>query len=99
MDWELTPAQRRARVKAINEMLEFNEVTATMLGDPPEDFADAILSISLDPAQVIYSRQRVIQALMRNNLWEYDDAVEWYEYNIVRGALYQSNPPLFTEEV
>lgn len=38
--------------------------------------------------RAVYSEERMIEDLMAGEGWSYEEAVEWYEYNTVRGLPY-----------
>jgi hypothetical protein len=53
--------------------------------EPREAFDAAIVGVRPNKAGlpvVVYSRSKVIDALMKHEGWSKEDAVEWFEYNI-----------------
>ena len=43
---------------------------------------------------VIYSYDKLVVAFMRANKWSYDEAVDWIDYNVIRGLAYCDNAPI-----
>lgn len=37
---------------------------------------------------LIYSYSRIVQCFMDNDGWDYDEACEWVEFNVIRGLPY-----------
>ena len=72
------------------------------LGKTPEEFAQAIVGVFMDPKtghyRAVYAEDGVLECLLKlNPEWEYQDAVEWYDYNTVRSLPYYDNPPVIIE--
>jgi len=58
------------------------------------DFDDAIIGISHDGC-VIYDYDKMIESLMKEQNWTYEESVEWIDYNTIRTIPYMSpNPPI-----
>jgi hypothetical protein len=38
--------------------------------------------------RVVYDYDKMIEELMRDEKWSYDDAVDWIEYNTIRALPY-----------
>ena len=53
-------------------------------------YDNSIIGITLD-GRVIYDYDRMILELMLDEVWSYDDAVEWIEYNTLRSLGYAGN--------
>jgi len=82
-------AMRKHIIEVVNDWAIHNEVKPVMLGENPEEFADAIIGVTNDPhAAVVYRSDLVITALKDNNKLTWEEAQEWYDYNIVRSLLY-----------
>tara|TARA_R100000458_G_scaffold34718_1_gene32083 strand:+ start:680 stop:928 length:249 start_codon:yes stop_codon:yes gene_type:complete len=59
-----------------------------------EDYENAVVFPGLEPALLgygyqycgprlaVYSRAGIIETLMKQNQWDNEDALEWFEYNI-----------------
>lgn len=66
--------------------LEALEVDAddsgAMFMEPREHFDRAILGLLDSPAVVVYSAPKVLEALMREQDMSYEDAREWFDFNI-----------------
>jgi len=97
--------QRKAIVEEVDSMFVENDATVVMLGveEDQYQYADAIVGTTLTPRPaVVYLRSLVIISLMRMNDWDYEDAVEWYEFNTVRSLAYipdDMNPPILVDDL
>lgn len=47
---------------------------------------------SFDQQVVIYSRCMILYVLMRDNDWKWEEAHEWYEFNVKGGYLGKQTP-------
>lgn len=47
---------------------------------------------------MVYSIERIVAELMRQNDWTVDDAWEWFDYNIARSCVGSSAPILVYED-
>lgn len=98
--------KRKAIIAAIDMMAVDQECLVAMLGEKQfrYQYAEAIVGTveSNRGFRVVYSASKVIEELMLINKWSHEDAVEWYEFNTVRGAQYipeEHNPPIFMNEI
>lgn len=57
---------------------------------------DAIIGICSRTCAVIYSKDKIIDILAKE--WAYEEAHEWYDYNIAN-AYYGEHSPIICEEV
>jgi hypothetical protein len=93
--------EQKEKIEQINKQLAEKGESAILLGSDEDNyiFADAIVGISENPTQIMYDPEKVIQAFMKQNDWNYEDALEWYEYNTVRAVEYLSdeNKPILLE--
>ena len=65
--------------------------------EPRDLFDSAIVGVrtnKLGKQVVVYSRGKVIDALMRGEGWSEEDAVEWFEFNI-RSAWMGDRTPMY----
>ena len=66
-------------------------------------FADAILGTVDKPhSAVVYLRSKVIEAHMEMGSGDYEEAMEWHEYNTVRGLDYipaKEGPPIIVDDL
>lgn len=53
----------------------------------PEYFDNAIIGIT-EEGQLIYSYEKLIEAYMNGENCEYEDAIEWIDYNTLRAIPY-----------
>lgn len=67
--------------------------------DPPY-FDAAIVGVvqQFDHATVCYSTEKVLKILMEHDGMDYDEAVEYFQFNII-GAWVGENTPSFLEEL
>lgn len=57
------------------------------------DFDDAIIGVSHD-GRIIYDYDKMIESLMKEQQWTYEDAMEWIDYNTIRTIPYMPNGPV-----
>ena len=50
-------------------------------------YDNSIVGVTTD-GRVVYDYDKMIEELMQDEEWSYEDAVEWIEYNTVRGLPY-----------
>ena len=64
----------------------------------PAELDVAILGLvdDEDTPRLVYSMKGLIAALQTINDWDYEEAVEWYEFNI-SGARMGPNTPIYLE--
>lgn len=41
---------------------------------------------------LLYDMEKCIEILMKNNDWKYEDALEWFEFNIIGAWLGETTP-------
>lgn len=61
---------------------EYNE---DVVGFTEDWYDDAIITVTTE-GNVIYDYDRLAELLMEHYKMTYEDAVEWIEYNMIRGA-------------
>lgn len=66
----------------------------------PEYFDAAILGVvnRINTAAVCYSESKIIEILMEEDGMDYDEAVEYYQYNIL-GSWLGEHTPMYLEEL
>ena len=52
-----------------------------------EAYVDAYIGMSHD-GRVVYSYDRMIEGLMLQEGWDYEEAIEWIDYNVIRAIPY-----------
>jgi len=57
------------------------------------DYDDAIIGVDSD-GHVVYDFDKMVEHLMREDGMEYEDAVEFIEYNTIRALPYIPNHPV-----
>jgi hypothetical protein len=82
----------------IEELLANADPKALRL-EPNETFDRAILGLTSD-GRIVYSENRILLALQDVDGMEYEEALEFYEYNTVRGIAYAGKkaPIIITQE-
>lgn len=64
----------------------------------PEYFDEAIIGMSTDGAAV-YSYDKIIEVLMREENLSYEDAADWTSYNIIRTLPYMDVPAVIVYSI
>jgi hypothetical protein len=82
----------------IEELLSNADPKALRL-EPNETFDRAILGLTSD-GRIVYSENKILLALQDVDGMEYEEALEWYEYNTARGVAYAGKkaPIIITQE-
>lgn len=82
----------------IDELLANADPKALVL-EPRTTFDRAILGLTSD-GRVCYSENKILLALQDVDGMEYEEALEWYEYNTARGITYAGKkaPVIITSE-
>lgn len=82
----------------IKELLENADPKALRL-EPSSTYDYAIIGLTSD-GRIVYSEQKILFALQEFENLDYDEALEWYEYNTSRGASYAGKkaPIIVTQE-
>lgn len=73
-------------VDELREYLEAQKHEETLFFENPS-FVKAITGIT-DSGQLIYDYYLMIDAAMEEEGWDYEDAVDWIEYNTLRSIPY-----------
>ena len=61
-------------------------------------YDNSIIGVTLD-GRAIYSFEKMVEELIEDNGWSYDESVEWVEYNTIRAIPYAgSKAPLIVYE-
>ena len=66
----------------------------------PKHFDEAIMGVihDFDRTAVCYNEAKVIEILMREDGMEYDDAIEYYQFNIL-GSWLGEHTPMYLEVI
>mgnify|MGYP007038186207 CR=1 FL=1 len=60
-----------------------------LIGDKDrEAFYPAIIGVAKDLSHVAYSYERLTQCFMQKEGWDWEEAMEWIDYNVVRALPY-----------
>ena len=85
------------RLELAIEWAELMDTDLLLLGDREErmDYADAFLGITNDdPPKAIYSEEKVLDVLVNRDGMTYDEAMEFFEFNIF-GAHVGNQTPMY----
>jgi hypothetical protein len=74
------------RKERLNELMELADPKALRL-EPKETYDNAIIGLTSD-GRIVYSEAKILMALQEVDGMEYEEALEWYEYNTSRGVAY-----------
>ena len=66
-----------------------------LLIEPRAYFDACIVGIVYADNRAVYDAEKVIQTFMDMNEWNYDTALEWFEYNTLRSCHYFEGSPIF----
>lgn len=94
----LTKAEKKRIIKTVDKWGKEHGHELVLLGlvDESHEFAEAILGVQeLPKPAVIYHYDTVIECFMRMNDWDYEEAVEWYDFNVARATPYYDDQPVF----
>jgi hypothetical protein len=58
----------------------------------------AVIGIEINSMRLIYSSNKIIEILMLDNNMEFQDALEYYEFNIV-GAYIGEKTPIYCDDM
>lgn len=79
----------------IEGMLEAREVGVTLA----DGLDDAFLGITDEPTpRAVYSRRRIIEILMNRDKMDFDEATEYYVYNI-HGSYIGDQTPIYIQDL
>lgn len=80
---------------------EFEEINENLvfIGDEPRQYESAILGLTSDGNHVVYSWERLREAMMKENGWTDEEAEEWISFNTERACEYmgECKPILLNE--
>lgn len=82
----------------LEELLSNADPKALRL-EPADTFDRAILGLASD-GRIVYSENKILLALQDVDGMDYEQALEWYEYNTARGVAYAGKkaPIIITHE-
>lgn len=82
----------------IEELLSNADPKALRL-EPASTFDEAIIGLSSE-GLIVYSESKILMSLQENDGMDYEEALEFYEYNTVRGIAYAGKkaPIIVTQE-
>ena len=66
-----------------------------LLLEPREDFDKCIIGVNHNNTRAIYNVDKVIETFMDLNDWDFDEAIEWFDYNTLRSLPYYEDSPIF----
>lgn len=80
---------------AIDDLLDQLADAEALLLEPQEYFNKALIGIAQRADGIIvaaYDSEKCIAALQEQNQWDYDEAQEWFEFNVQGGYAGPSSP-------
>ena len=60
---------------------------AIILGDMFMSYDNSIVGVTTD-GRVVYDFDKMVEELMQDEEWSYEEAVEWIDYNTIRSLPY-----------
>ena len=63
-----------------------------------DGFDDAILGVETKTLNLVYSKSLIINTLMSRDKMSYDEAIEYYEFNI-EGAYLGEDTPIYVDDM
>ena len=63
--------------------------------EPRDQFDKCIIGATYDNNKAIYDADQVIETFMLINDWDFDEAIEWFDYNTLRSLPYYEDSPIF----
>lgn len=78
---------------------EFADRMQIVVLEPRSTYDRALLCIQLDdPPRAVYSGEACIEVLMAAEGWDYEEASEWVDYNVVGACVGAGYPLIVWEE-
>lgn len=71
----------------------------TRILEPRETYDKGIVGYRPKEKKLVYALSLLIGALVEDNDWEYEVAVEWLYYNTIRACQYGEYSPIILEDV
>lgn len=63
-----------------------------------DGFNEAILGVEDNQMKIVYSTKKIISSLITNDEMTYEDAIEFFDYNI-KGAYVGEKTPIFVDDI
>ncbi len=63
--------------------------------DPRDEFDKCVVGVLYDADCAVYDTELVLKTFMRINEWSYEDALEWFEYDVLRPMRDCGDDPIF----
>ena len=70
----------------------------TLILEPKETFDRGIVGYKPQEKKLVYALSLLIHALVEDNDWEYEEAVDWLYYNTIRACQYGEFAPIILED-
>lgn len=70
----------------------------TRILEPKDTFDKGIVGYRPKEKKLVYALSLLIGALVEDNDWEYEEAVEWLHYNTIRACQYGEYSPIILED-
>ena len=70
----------------------------TRILEPRETYDKGIVGYKPKEKKLVYALSLLIDALVEDNDWEYEEAVDWLYYNTIRACQYGEYSPIILED-
>lgn len=70
----------------------------TLILEPKETFDKGVVGYRPQEKKLVYALSLLIHALVEDNDWEYEEAVEWLYVNTIRACQYGEFAPIILED-
>lgn len=97
-DTEKLKFEKMTNKERIKELMSNADPKALKL-EPHETFDSAIVGLSSE-GLIVYSEAKILMSLQEVDGMDYDEALQYYEYNTIRGIAYAGKkaPIIITQE-
>ena len=64
-----------------------------MILEPKETFGKAVIGYLREDNKLVYSHDKIVEALMEDEGWSLEESLDWVSYNTIRSCQYYENAP------
>ena len=57
------------------------------------------IAFDIETNKIIYDYDKIVDHFQENDGMDYEEAIEWVDYNVVRTCQYISNPPIISRSI
>ena len=88
-------------IQVIVDMHTYTDVVSdeTLILEPKETYDKGIVGYRPKEKKLVYALSLLIHALVEDNDWEYEEALEWLSYNTIRACQYGEFAPIILEDI